>query len=227
MKIYCSHCGSACDETAAFCQSCGKPLAAVQKQLREALVPDEAASIPVSIPHIDAPSAGLNFKANKLVVSEKTCLKCAGPFTLAEDVVRCERCNGVLHRRCWDAQNGCSNDGCRSDLKKCPKCGSPIQKSALKCRFCNAYLDESVRPRAEGPKTVAEGAVASLVTGIIGLLVFGFIMGWFAISNGRKAFKIIDAEPDRFTGKGLAIAGIALGGFDILCWVVIIISRFQ
>jgi hypothetical protein len=227
MNIYCKQCGSACDQTAAFCQSCGKSLSTEQRQLRDLLDPDEAVSIPVSLPHVAEPGKGIHFKANKRTVDEMGCLKCGGPFVLAEEVIRCERCNGVLHRKCWEEQNGCSSDGCRNDFKKCPQCGNSIQKNALKCRFCNTFLDESVKPRTEGPKTVAEGATAALVTGIIGIFLFGFIMGWFAISNGRKALRIIEVDPDRFSGKGMAIAGIVLGGFDILSWVVVIFSRFQ
>lgn len=224
MTINCSRCGFACDENVLFCPACSNPLATERKPPWELVAP-----VPqVSPPEIAASSTGIEFKANPRVVADKMCLRCGQRFTLAEEAIRCERCNGVYHKNCWNGpdQQGCANPGCRADHKQCPRCGKLILKTALKCRFCSTFFDESVRPNVDGPKTVAEGATISLVIGIIGIFLFGIILGWIAIANGNKALKIVKLYPERFTGKGLAIAGITLGVFDILGCIAVILLRF-
>jgi hypothetical protein len=63
-------------------------------------------------------------------------------------------------------------------------------------------------------------AVASLVVGLIGLLIFGVVMGILAIIFG--AVGIGKANKLGGKGKGMAIAGLILGIVDILAWIVIL-----
>jgi hypothetical protein len=57
----------------------------------------------------------------------------------------------------------------------------------------------------------AEGAVASLVLGIVSLVACGFLTGIPAMVVGRKAVKAVDASNGRYGGRGLAQAGFWTG----------------
>jgi hypothetical protein len=63
-------------------------------------------------------------------------------------------------------------------------------------------------------------AVASLVLGLIGLLILGPLMGILAIIFGGLG--IGKANRLGGKGKGMAIAGLVLGIVDILVFLVII-----
>jgi hypothetical protein len=102
-------------------------------------------------------------------------------------------------------------------------CGKEIKKTALKCRHCSKYVDESIRERQK-IKGTAEGASEALTYAIIGLFLAGFILGWVAISKGNKALNIIRNDPG-YKGKGLAMAGIIMGILDIIAWIIAIASR--
>lgn len=59
-------------------------------------------------------------------------------------------------------------------------------------------------------------ATPALICGIIGLVLglscgLGGLVGIAGIVNGRKARADIDADPQRYTGRGMASAGIGLG----------------
>ncbi|MCL1797759.1 MAG: DUF4190 domain-containing protein [Eggerthellaceae bacterium] len=62
-------------------------------------------------------------------------------------------------------------------------------------------------------------AVASLVCGLVGLFVFGFVLGVLAIILGVLARK----RPDR---KGMATAGIILGAIALVGWVIVMVMLF-
>jgi uncharacterized protein DUF4190 len=71
-------------------------------------------------------------------------------------------------------------------------------------------------------QTVNKLAIASLATGIISFF-FGPILGTLAILLGRSALNRIDDDPGEFSGRGLAIAGITLGIFDLVLWTTFIL----
>lgn len=70
------------------------------------------------------------------------------------------------------------------------------------------------------PPKMCGKALAALIFGIAGIPVIGILLGWFAILFGGLALREIRLS-DRLRGRALALAGICLGAFDIVAWVVL------
>jgi predicted Zn finger-like uncharacterized protein len=75
-------------------------------------------------------------------------------------------------------------------------------------------------------KRNAPGAVASLVWGILGLFICGFIFGIVAITQANSAKKLIAANPELYTGEGIATAGMVMGIIDLVGWGLAMLIRF-
>jgi Domain of unknown function (DUF4190) len=54
-------------------------------------------------------------------------------------------------------------------------------------------------------------AMTSMIWGIIGILMFGILLGTMAIIFGCVAIRQMDQRPQEFTGRGMANAGIICG----------------
>jgi uncharacterized membrane protein len=52
-------------------------------------------------------------------------------------------------------------------MKKCPFCAEEIQDEAVKCRFCNEFLDDSYKPKSKKKWYYSTTAV------VIGLITIG------------------------------------------------------
>lgn len=68
-----------------------------------------------------------------------------------------------------------------------------------------------VQPGAPAALPTAEGAVTSLVLGIVSIVLCGFLTGIPAMVMGRRAIKAIDASNGTYGGRGLAQAGFWTG----------------
>jgi hypothetical protein len=66
-------------------------------------------------------------------------------------------------------------------------------------------------------------AIASIVCGIIGLFVAGFILGILAIIFGGIALKRIRMNPS-LQGRGLAITGMVLGLIDVILLAILMLA---
>lgn len=87
----------------------------------------------------------------------------------------------------------------------------------------SAAAPEGYTPPAGAEQKTSGKAIASLVCGIIGLLVAGIILGIVAVVLGVVAKREIDADP-QLKGDGLAIAGIVVGAIAFVLAVVILIT---
>lgn len=65
-------------------------------------------------------------------------------------------------------------------------------------------------------------AIVSLTLGILGTPLVGILVGWFAIWVGILALRQIEG-PEQLRGRGMALAGIALGVVDIVLWIVLLV----
>jgi hypothetical protein len=74
---------------------------------------------------------------------------------------------------------------------------------------------------AGGPRLDAR-AVASLVCGIGGLLIFGLVLGAVAFFLGRRSRREISERPWMLRGSGVATAGMVLGMVDVVAYFVIV-----
>jgi hypothetical protein len=174
-----------------------------------------------------------------LKLKGQPCVSCERELELGDAAAQCQACDGVHHAKCWDASGGCGTEGCanaplkrlddaspapvaRLGYKKCGACNSEIMESDSICPYCNSIT--SADGIYHGPTENAPGAVASLVFGILGLLVCGLIFGIVAISKSKTAKEHIASDP-RYTGGGLATAGLVLGIIDLVAWGLIIMFR--
>jgi hypothetical protein len=171
--------------------------------------------------------AARQLKAN-LKLQGQPCGVCQQAFELGQDVSICNECEANHHTVCWDQHGGCSTHGCGNaplqrlaepppdrlppGIRRCPACAVQISEYEQICPYCNAILSSDGVYR--GPLQNAPGAVASLVLGIVGVLFCGVILGIIAIVKSNEARRYRD-DP-RYTGQGMATAGLVLGIIGIV-----------
>ena len=118
----------------------------------------------------------------------------------------------------------------------CAKCGAQVAESSSFCGKCGAPVSQptappqpavvsppssATAPQTPTPSTQTSGfAVASLVCGIVGLLINflsipAIVLGAIGIAQTGKNSK--------YKGRGMAVAGLVLGIFTIIFWIVIIV----
>jgi len=69
-------------------------------------------------------------------------------------------------------------------------------------------------------------AIASMVCGIVGILIFGIILGPIAIILGAMAKNQINRNPREVGGNCQAIAGIVGGSIATFLWIVVFLLVF-
>ena len=247
--MYCSYCKGIIADTDLFCSHCGKGVGKINEASEyyctecEKSIPADAAycwncgasmgnensgTVNTMQPAPGEEKVPLKFKtlkANKKIVEESVCKVCNKKFTIGDDVTQCENCHSFYHSVCWNNSGGCNQPTCKDETKKCPFCGEEIKKSALKCRYCGNYLDESLKV-SHVHKGKLKEASSALTYAIVGIFCFGIILGPIAISKGSKAMKIIDSEPG-WEGRGSAKAAVIIGWIDVVFFILGIIIRLS
>ena len=128
----------------------------------------------------------------------------------------CPHCNTQLE----------SPDSMAGQVQACSSCNGaatvPQLGTALPPVQVGAGPYAGAAPGA-APLQNAPGAVASMVCGIVGLIVCGIIMGIIALILGAQAKGHISRTPGQYGGSGMATAGIVLGILDIVFAIIALI----
>ena len=77
-------------------------------------------------------------------------------------------------------------------------------------------------PRSSFVPTTSSKATASLICGIIGIIILGFILGPVAIGLGVSAQQDIRNSNGHLKGEGQAVAGITCGAVALVLWIIIV-----
>jgi uncharacterized ubiquitin-like protein YukD len=111
------------------------------------------------------------------------------------------------------------------EMKSCPFCGERILAVARKCRYCEEYLDPSLRESAGEPGALDRlvspvgRPVSAIAAGYLGLLSFfpmvGLIFAIGAVVSGVMALRILKQDP-HLHGRGRAWFGLVVGGIMAL-----------
>jgi hypothetical protein len=114
----------------------------------------------------------------------------------------------------------------------CARCGTQNPEGSSFCSSCGSVLNQTSSEPVRTPINAQESAppqvqqtsvtkktsglaIASLVTGILGISLLAVIFGWISlVQMGR--------DPN-LTGKGLAIAGLVLGIIGFAAGIIMII----
>ena len=72
-------------------------------------------------------------------------------------------------------------------------------------------------------KTNAPLAIWSLILGILAMISCGPVTGIPAIICGHMAKSRIKADPDKFNGDGMALAGLIMGYFSVVVFALLVI----
>lgn len=105
----------------------------------------------------------------------------------------------------------------------CIHCARQITFGTPFCPYCrHAQTPDGVYT---GPTANAPGAVASLVCGILGLFICGLVLGIIAITKAQEAKRAIASDP-RYSGGGMATAGMVLGIIDLVGFVITMLITF-
>lgn len=92
---------------------------------------------------------------------------------------------------------------------RCPRCGAENPEGARSCASCGAPYPPAPPPRTSGL------AIASLVLGLLGILTFG-VTSLVGIVLGVVSLIQIQRRPDRLTGTGFAIGGLAVSALTFM-----------
>ncbi len=86
------------------------------------------------------------------------------------------------------------------------------------------HLESHPQNTTEPQPTTHWGAIVGFVCSILGFLVAGLLMGICAIVFGTIALNKIREQPEKYSGKGLAIAAVVIGIIVLLLTLLVLIA---
>lgn len=119
------------------------------------------------------------------------------------------------------------------DEQYCSQCSKVIKRAALKCRFCGHVFDPVLEKYIGVEKIpdhlmleIDSAARKSLVLSIISLFIFAPFIAPFAITNGRKAIRLLDQYPRvQSSARRKARSGIVIGWIALAFFLIYVFGR--
>lgn len=160
------------------------------------------------------------------------CPLCGVIVRLGEPVLVCRTCGTVHHQPCWEQAGQCGSYICSPARKTLSQGTEPALKisttdleraSPLPAR--RPAFTTFAGPVGPEPSRTNGLAIASLITAVAGILLFGAVTGLAAILLGSLALGAIRGT--RQKGTGLAVVGVLLGLVDVVGWLVVLYLVFS
>jgi hypothetical protein len=105
--------------------------------------------------------------------------------------------------------------------KTCPECAERVMVATSVCRVCGHRFDTPPGRVRTAPKGIAPhisaAAVAAFACSMVGIWVV-------SIPLGLHARRAIDRSKGALTGRALGTAGVAVGLFDMIATLVLVIA---
>jgi uncharacterized membrane protein len=100
--------------------------------------------------------------------------------------------------------------------RMCRACSAITQTEKTFCPECGTSYFQAIQSPQPNGQVSNSKATASLILGLVGLVVFGLILGIIGLALASQAKKEIASNPGRYNNAGAATAGIVLGVIDLI-----------
>jgi Trypsin-like peptidase domain/Prokaryotic RING finger family 1/Domain of unknown function (DUF4190) len=164
-----------------------------------------------------------------------TCPVCQGAIGSGSPIFVCNSCGAAHHEPCWIRAGACASYECAPGHRELPADAAPALR--ISAAEVAAARPAPVLPAFVGPRPVAPPlpdssrprlsrlALASMITAIAGIPLFGALTGLVAVLLGAIALGTIGTNRQR--GVVMASVGVLLGLADVVGWVIFLIFVFN